>query len=204
MANVKNNASAQETKRRLIESAGEVFADVGYERATVKDITDRAGAAPAAINYHFSDKRELYYQVVRHAHAAGITAMQVLSDADKGLPPEKRLYNFIKTLLINVLDESRPLWHGILIAREMQQPTAATDRLIEENIRSYVKMIDSLMAEIVKKPVSREKMVLLTQTIIGQCVFYCTHKELHRRLYPDLPRHPSGSTQSQPTYTNSH
>ena len=31
MANVKNNAAAQDTKRRLIEAAGQVFAEVGFD-----------------------------------------------------------------------------------------------------------------------------------------------------------------------------
>ena len=59
MANVKNNAAAQETRRRLLAAAGEVFAEAGFHAATVKVITDRAGASVAAVNYHFRDKAEL-------------------------------------------------------------------------------------------------------------------------------------------------
>ena len=187
MANVKNNLAAQETKRRLIEAAGEIFAEVGYERATIKEITDRAGAASAAVNYHFSDKQELYYQVVRLAHDAGLTALHALQSSSPDLPPHHRLRQFIRAMLANTLDDSRPVWHGILIAREIQQPTAATDRLIEETLRSYVKAVEGLITDLAGRPLPPRQLALLTNTVIGQSVFYCNHKEIHARLYPDLP-----------------
>src|SRR5579871_3621280 len=65
MANVKNNSEKQETRRRLLEAAGEVFADRGFHAATIKEITDRAGASLASVNYHFTDKAELYAAVLR-------------------------------------------------------------------------------------------------------------------------------------------
>ncbi len=65
MANVKNNTATQETRRRLLTAAGEVFAERGFHDATIKQITDRAGASLASVNYHFSDKAELYAAVIR-------------------------------------------------------------------------------------------------------------------------------------------
>src|SRR5476651_2466907 len=65
MANVKNNSASQETRRRLLQAAGEVFAERGFHAATIKDITDRAGASLASVNYHFRDKSELYAAVLR-------------------------------------------------------------------------------------------------------------------------------------------
>src|SRR5437016_3170156 len=54
-----------DTRARLIEAAGAVFAEQGYRAATVRDICARAGANVAAINYHFRDKMGLYVEVVR-------------------------------------------------------------------------------------------------------------------------------------------
>src|SRR5207244_282452 len=117
-------AAAQDTKRRLIEAAGEVFADVGFERATIKDITDRAGASVAAVNYHFSDKQELYYQTVQHAHRAGIDAIRTLIDGDRSQAPAERLHAFVHTFLRLALDPERPAWESLLINREMRDPTS--------------------------------------------------------------------------------
>ena len=67
MPNVKNNASSLETQAKLVEAAGKVFAERGLHAATLKEITDLAGANQASINYHFRDKYELYGAVIRSA-----------------------------------------------------------------------------------------------------------------------------------------
>ena len=51
------------TRTRLLKAAAEVFAEHGYENATVRQICTRAGANVALVNYHFGDKLELYTEV---------------------------------------------------------------------------------------------------------------------------------------------
>lgn len=56
---------APATRQRLIEAAAQVFADHGFEGASVRDICARAEANVAAINYHFGGKEELAAEVMR-------------------------------------------------------------------------------------------------------------------------------------------
>ena len=53
-----------EARQKLIRAAGQVFAEVGYDAATVRQITDRAEVNVASINYHFGDKLHLYREVL--------------------------------------------------------------------------------------------------------------------------------------------
>ena len=54
-----NYKVSEETCRRLVMAAGELFAEHGVEAVTVRDITGRAGTKPNAISYHFGGKEKL-------------------------------------------------------------------------------------------------------------------------------------------------
>lgn len=56
--------NAQATAAALIEAGRELFARRGYDGASVRAITARAGANLGAITYHFGSKRALYDRVV--------------------------------------------------------------------------------------------------------------------------------------------
>lgn len=50
---------AQDRRKQILEAAVAVFAERGYQRATVKEIAARAGIAPGTIYLYFRNKREL-------------------------------------------------------------------------------------------------------------------------------------------------
>ena len=54
-----NYKVSEETRRRLLTAAGELFASRSPDAVTVRDITARAGTKPNAVNYHFGGKKAL-------------------------------------------------------------------------------------------------------------------------------------------------
>src|SRR5258705_8518020 len=56
-------SSEENTREKILSAAGEVFAEQGFEGATIRAITERAGVNVAAVNYHFRDKAELFTRV---------------------------------------------------------------------------------------------------------------------------------------------
>lgn len=57
---------ARGTRRMLLEAASALFAERGYERATVRDIAERAGVNQALLFRYFGSKKALFGEVVAH------------------------------------------------------------------------------------------------------------------------------------------
>jgi TetR/AcrR family transcriptional regulator, regulator of cefoperazone and chloramphenicol sensitivity len=184
MPNIKNNASAKETCRKLIDAAGELFAERGLHATTIKDITDRAGVNMAAVNYHFRDKFELYTAVVRHALTT--TAVIPLPGELSGTP-EDRLRQVIRSQIEDIFDPSRPAWRGPLVAHEFAQPTEALDAVMEELIRPRSELVEGIVRDIVGPGVPERQVLSAVFSVGAQALFYLYHTGIIQRLHPDLP-----------------
>ena len=57
----KRSMVAQNTKLRMIQAAIAVFSEHGYEKATTRELAERAGVSEGLIYRHFGGKRELLF-----------------------------------------------------------------------------------------------------------------------------------------------
>src|SRR3954451_22867648 len=130
MEAIKTDPENLKTRQRLLEVAGEVFAEQGFKNATVRDICKRADANVAAVNYHFGDKEGLYNATLQHWIGEAVEQFPMLMGVPESAPPEDRLRGFIRGTLSRMLHAGAAGWHGQLMAREMVEPTAALDGMI--------------------------------------------------------------------------
>jgi AcrR family transcriptional regulator len=56
-----------ETRERILKTAEQLFADKGFNRVTLRELTEAAGANLAAVNYYFGSKDQLLIALVRRA-----------------------------------------------------------------------------------------------------------------------------------------
>lgn len=96
------------TKQRLIEAAEALFADEGFDRVSVRDITTKASANVAAVNYHFGSREGLvavvmarYINPVSEERLARLEALERRA-AGKPLPLEEILDAFIRPFATQV------------------------------------------------------------------------------------------------------
>lgn len=67
-------AKADETRRRIVRAARQIFSERGYEGATFQAIAVRADLTRPAINHYFASKRALYREVVDQTNKVIIKA----------------------------------------------------------------------------------------------------------------------------------
>jgi TetR/AcrR family transcriptional regulator, regulator of cefoperazone and chloramphenicol sensitivity len=168
------------TQERLLEAAGMIFAEHGFQNATVRDICQRAGANIAAINYHFGDKLGLYSAVLRYAHTCS-GGPRTQADAES---PEASLRAYVHSFVARLLDEGRPAWHAKLIAREMVEPTEVLDELVEASIRPNHDALMAIMSRLLGPAASPDIARRCVASVVGQCVFYHHCRPILVRLDP--------------------
>jgi AcrR family transcriptional regulator len=176
-----------ETRRQLIEAAGEVFAECGFRDATVREICRRAGANVAAVNYHFGDKESLYLEVLRYAQGRAFDRYPLLLGMAEDAPPAEKLRAFVKSMLLRVFDKGPNSWHGKIMSREMVEPTPALDSLVEERMRPMAQQLGQIIAGILACPLADERVRLCAFSVVSQCVFYHHCRPVVSRLFPDQP-----------------
>jgi TetR/AcrR family transcriptional regulator, regulator of cefoperazone and chloramphenicol sensitivity len=173
------------TEARILETAGHVFAETGFQAAKVRDICARAGVNLAAVNYHFGDKLGLYQEVLRYASCAAGNAAS-FNPVLPGRTPESKLRAFVRGLLQQIYGEDRPAWPVRLMTHELAQPTPAFDGVVEQVMRPKHDAISALVADVIGRPLDDRQTRLCTQSIMGQIITYAHGREVLKRLWPDL------------------
>jgi AcrR family transcriptional regulator len=177
--------SQENTRDKILGAAGEVFAEQGFEGATIRAITERAGVNVAAVNYHFRDKAELYTRVVVDACSARAAWREVIAEAPDS--PEQRLRSLIYHFLEYLLDPDRAAWKRRLMAREMANPTSALDELVEKNIRPFRnEFLLPTLRELTGDKLSQRQLSLISISVMGQCHYLLQGQPIIERLNPDF------------------
>ncbi|MFI6360187.1 TetR family transcriptional regulator [Streptomyces sp. NPDC050743] len=68
MSETPRRRDAARSRQELLKAAGELFAERGFERTTIREIGERAGVDPALIARYFGGKTQLYLALVQSEH----------------------------------------------------------------------------------------------------------------------------------------
>ena len=185
-----SEGTKQETIEKLLEAAGEVFAERGFRNATIREICKRAGVNVAAVNYHFYDKDGLYSAVLRYAHKCATEKYAPTSGLGDDATAEQKLRAHIRSLLLRMFDHGRQAWHGKLMSREMTEPTQALDTLVDQQIRPRHEALKSTLRELLGEHATDDQLRSCAWSIVGQCLFYYNAQPVIRRLHPQMTFEP--------------
>jgi AcrR family transcriptional regulator len=163
--------STDDTASRVLNAAGPIFAEKGFQNATVREICSAAGVNLASVNYHFRDKERLYIETVKRA--AQLRAQQVpMPQWPAGTSTAEKLRSFIRTILTRMLDVEQSPWQVRLMQREVLQPTSACKELIEGYFRPHFELLQRILGEALPAETPSHKRWQIAFSIIGQCLHY--------------------------------
>lgn len=147
-----NTADELQTRERLLEAAGELFVERGYNHVTVRDICRAAGANLAAVNYYFRDKLGLYQEVLMRIIESMNEGSRLAHVGRPGISTEERFSHYVRTFMGHILNNGRACRAGKLMAREMADPSPAFDLIIQKAIRPNSARVAALVSELTGLP----------------------------------------------------
>ncbi|MEL7483129.1 MAG: CerR family C-terminal domain-containing protein, partial [Planctomycetota bacterium] len=180
------------TKDRLLHSAGEEFARVGFGAASVRAICEAAGANVASVKYHFGSKEQLYLAVWQHAasHMVSEEPMPRLEHFDD---PRDALRSFVAWFMRLVLleKEEHPI-AGQLLAHETVHPTpGALDVFVQKCAGPIKQEMSRLVEAVIGRRIAGKTHDDLVFAVIALCV-----NAKHSREILTLLGHPPPNTRA--------
>jgi len=179
-----DQTSAAVTREKLIEAAGGVFAEIGFEAATVREICARAGTNVAAVNYHFGDKLGLYTEVLKSSVIAQQDATLSGTFAHPS-EPRASLRALIYAWLERAREAGKSSWMARIMAHEMAHPTPALDRVAEAMSTNYLRL-RVLVGNIIGSGPDDPRTRRCVHSVVGQVLHYLQSPPMLERLWPDL------------------
>jgi len=129
-------SAAEDTRRRILEAATELFHERGYAGTSIRHISERLGMTKGALYYHFASKEELLLAIVAPLFEALTAFVDAVREAGTVGPDLVRE-------LVEILDANAPLVRSLssdpavtrakLEGRGITEPFAELERSINSS-----------------------------------------------------------------------
>ena len=143
-------ADGEETRRRILESAGALIAENGFAETSNKSVAAQAEVDLASINHHFGNRSGLYQQVLVEAHRRIIRLDELQALVASPVAPQEKLRVFIDRLV--ALAQAERGWHTRVLAREILSPSSHLQVLISEELQPKLALLLGILSEVTGIP----------------------------------------------------
>ena len=135
-----NLAMQEESKRKIISAALEVFAERGYEGSSVRMIAQHAGISQGLLYNYFESKEHLLSEIM----ALGMGYVATTFDAvPQDAPPFEQLEALLRAIF-NELQNQAPFWRVFYSLRYLP----AFDALLGEEIKRHTNLLRGHFTEV--------------------------------------------------------
>jgi len=174
----------EDARRRILDAALELFARDGFDRASTRDLAERAGVNLPAIQYYFGSKEGLYRTVVEEIihlmdSRIGPLATRIQTELETADPSRAQLVAMLREIIEAVvglmLDDAAPgrQVRQKFFARMEAEPDAAFEALQACMIRTVCVPCRLLVGRLTGLPADDERVLLRVMTTIGLAKVFC-------------------------------
>ena len=169
---------AEYTRGSIIKAAVHLFAEKGFQGASVRDIVVKARVNQAAINYHFKGKDGLYLEVLK-------TALEKLTEHAgsepeklKSLSREEALRSFVYQQLRPLLFRDEMSRYIRLFAWESAHPSKIFLKFMATNTGSYLTTAVDIVRQFLPPDTQKRASLCVAIWLMGQCSIFVRNREL--------------------------
>jgi AcrR family transcriptional regulator len=164
------------TRERIMKAAERLFAERGYDGASIRAIVAKARVNQAAINYHFDGKDGLYREILRAAFRA-LTEHQLEHGQEiKDMSREQALGEFIRRQLRPLMARDEVSRHMRIFNWETVRPTAAFRSLMSEEAAPFMGLAADLVRRFLPEA-DRRTLMVASIWLLGQCSVFLRNRE---------------------------
>lgn len=158
------------TRSQILQVAGRIFADKGFERATSREICAAAGTNLAAVNYHFGGKDGLYDAVLVEAHDQLVALDALESIVQSGASPQAQLRSLIVLFMQRSPGSDLSWGLKVLLPAMVTEQPGHIAALLQRAVLPKVQLVHALIARIlgvaVDDPVTQRALAFVVMPCI--------------------------------------
>jgi AcrR family transcriptional regulator len=170
--------SAEITRDAIIRAAVRLFAEKGFQGASVRDIIVKARVNQAAINYHFKGKDGLYLEVLKTAFEKLTEQAGFDPEKLKSLSREEALRSFVHQQLRPFLFRDEMSRYIRLFAWESAHPSKIFLKFMATNTVSYLTTEIDIVRRFLPPGTERRVALCVAIWLMGQCGVFARNREL--------------------------
>ncbi len=188
----------QRTRAHLIEVAGQVFAEQGFDGATGQGICRRAGVNSAAIVYHFGGMAGLHRAVLGEAQRRLVSTAALTAAVRAERNPRRQLEAFLGLIVRALTSPVSQSWAGRLFSREWVTPSTVYGPTHDRALAARSRALKSIVSALTGRPANHPLVARGCISVMAPCALLLL---VNRRKLLRLLPHLSIGAESAPRLT---
>jgi TetR/AcrR family transcriptional regulator, regulator of cefoperazone and chloramphenicol sensitivity len=169
-------ARGEHTRQRLLDAAIELFAELGYERASTRAIARHAGVSLPALQYYFGGKDGLYRACAEYITEdvrsrlgpAGERVRLALGRRDLTQAELLELLRAVVEPFLEGLATERPESWALFFARVQGEHSVAFEAIFQQIGERLLATVMEIVSRILARPASSPEVAIRAVVIVGQ------------------------------------